>query len=116
MRTERRAHWLAVAVLAIPALQVLLFLVSWLINAASPESVVRSLLGSEGTIIFVTIYMTTLTVRCLIEEVVVVVEPVVRILFIVIIYYIATVDRIHSIVYASTGKSDVAIIQNNIIK
>ena len=48
MRTERRAHWLAVAVLAIPALQVLLFLVSWLINAASPESVVRSLLGSEG--------------------------------------------------------------------
>lgn len=48
MKTDRRAHWAAVAVLLLPAMQVLLFLVSWLINAASPESGVRSLLGSEG--------------------------------------------------------------------
>ena len=36
------------AVLVISVMQVLLFLVSWLINAAMPESKVRSLLGSEG--------------------------------------------------------------------
>lgn len=36
------------AMLVIIVLQALLFLVSWLINAAMPESQVRSLLGSEG--------------------------------------------------------------------
>ena len=48
MKSRKWKHGCAVAVLAIPALQVLLFLVSWLINAALPEAVVRSLLGSEG--------------------------------------------------------------------
>jgi aminobenzoyl-glutamate transport protein len=37
---------LAVPVMAV--LQILLFLLSWLITAASPESEIRSLLGSEG--------------------------------------------------------------------
>ncbi|MBP5509136.1 MAG: AbgT family transporter [Prevotella sp.] len=48
MRIKRLRTILNWAVLVIPVMQVLLFLVSWLINAAMPESQVRSLLGSEG--------------------------------------------------------------------
>lgn len=48
MRTERAFGALAVTVLVIAAMQVSLFLVSWLVNAAWPESVVRSLLSNEG--------------------------------------------------------------------
>lgn len=48
MRTKNLRTILNWVVLVIPVMQVLLFLVSWLINAALPESQVRSLLGSEG--------------------------------------------------------------------
>lgn len=48
MRIKNLRNILNWVVLVIPAMQVLLFLVSWLINAALPESQVRSLLGSEG--------------------------------------------------------------------
>ena len=48
MRIKHLRTILNWAVLVIPVMQVLLFLVSWLINAAMPESKVRSLLGSEG--------------------------------------------------------------------
>ncbi len=48
MRTKHLRTLLHWVVPGIPVMQVLLFLVSWLINAALPESQVRSLLGSEG--------------------------------------------------------------------
>ena len=48
MRIKNLRNILNWVVLVIPVMQVLLFLVSWLINAALPESQVRSLLGSEG--------------------------------------------------------------------
>ncbi len=48
MRTETVKKVLVYGVPVMLALQVLLFLVSWLISAASPEPVVRSLLSSEG--------------------------------------------------------------------
>ena len=40
--------WCAYAAAVMAILQVALFLVSWLITAASPETTVRSLLSNEG--------------------------------------------------------------------
>lgn len=48
MKTERLTHGLALAVIVVALTQLLLFLVSWLIVAASPETTLRSLLSSEG--------------------------------------------------------------------
>ncbi|MBR6262888.1 MAG: AbgT family transporter [Prevotella sp.] len=48
MNSEKKDKILSIAVVLILASQVLLFLVSWLITAASPEISVHSLLGSEG--------------------------------------------------------------------
>lgn len=48
MNSEKKDRILSIAVILILASQVLLFLVSWLITAASPEISVHSLLGSEG--------------------------------------------------------------------
>ena len=48
MRIETVRKMTIYAVPAMLVLQVLLFLVSWIISAASPEPVVRSLLSNEG--------------------------------------------------------------------
>ncbi len=48
MRSEKTDRILSIAVILVIVSQILLFLVSWLITAASPETNARSLLGSEG--------------------------------------------------------------------
>ena len=48
MKTNRWSYVLTMAVIAVALTQLLLFLVSWLIVAASPETTIRSLLSSEG--------------------------------------------------------------------
>ena len=48
MRSKRINIIIGTALVAIVAIQVMLFLVSWLISAASPDTTVHSLLSSEG--------------------------------------------------------------------
>ncbi|MBO4820877.1 MAG: AbgT family transporter [Prevotella sp.] len=48
MKTNRWSDVLVMAVIVVTMSQLLLFLVSWLIVAASPETTMRSLLSSEG--------------------------------------------------------------------
>ncbi len=53
-------RWLGWATLVVVCLQLLLFLVSWLIAATAPELMVRSLLSAEGIRWFVGHFMTNL--------------------------------------------------------